>query len=296
LASNPVVFYPMNTSYAAPGVYCDGRQCQMGTTCTALNTLACGFGPACSGNGGMAFGDPCRVDATLMGATRPTSVAGLISTCNTDKATSFSGAADEEVVMPDNLMINTAPAGYTTRTIELWFQVPAAGAGAGARSIYAEGNQDHSGLNLYVEEDTAGVHLWAYAWDRANSDSEFGTTLVAPDPIGCSITKDQPYYAAMVFDAPSRVFRTYISGASGVSVCGENTDLPVGVLLKHHEDGGGGKPTLGGIEVSSRTNGLDSGNVTGSAHNFQGIIDEAAIYNRALPLTELQAHYSLAQR
>jgi len=278
LASHPVSYWTLGNV----GGVCPGRQPG------ELDGMkrSCGLGPACGQAGWLEFGDSCLVDGKVSGT--PTSATGLVPSKTSDGAIKFSGAANEEVVIPDSAYINTNSSGCPTRTVELWFQTESPG--ELNRTIYAEGNEQHSGLNMYVQEDDdTNIRLYMYAWDRGNEDNEFGTALIEPDPISCKIEKDTPYYVAMEFNSPAHTFIGWIGSGATVSLCGSFTDLPVGVTLKHHGHGGG-NPTIGGIEVSSRSTGTVS--MVGTSHNFQGVIDEVAIYNRPLPKAELDAHYA----
>jgi len=253
-----------------------------------------GKGRACGQPNGLKFGDPCQVDGQILGA--PKLKSGLVPSNRASKAMEFSGADNEEVLIPDNELINVDALGYTARTVELWFQ--SGSPGTINRTIYCEGNEAHSGLNMYVKEDDEGkLRLYMFAWDRGNHDSEFGTTLINPDPISCPIKKDTPYYVAMEFNAPegkAASFTGYIkapnSGAE-LALCGQLTDIPVDVRLRHHGHGGG-NAIIGGIHTTSRASGTVQ--MLGTSHNFKGSVNDVALYNRALPKEELLKHYNAA--
>lgn len=253
-----------------------------------------GKGRACGQANGLKFGDPCLVDGHIIGA--PKLKIGLVPSNRANKAMEFSGSDNEEVRIPDHELINVDALGYTARTVELWFQ--SRSPGTINRTIYCEGNEAHSGLNMYVKEDDDGkLRLYMFAWDRGNHDSEFGTTLINPDPISCPIKKDTPYYVAMEFNAPPNKagsFTGYVkapnSGAE-LELCGQLTDIPVNVRLRHHGHGGG-NAIIGGIHTSSRASGIVQ--MLGKTHNFKGRVNDVALYNRALPKEELLRHYNAA--
>lgn len=248
-----------------------------------------GKGKACGQPNWDKFGDPCTVDGYVMGG--PAESDGLLPTNSVAKALHFSGADNEEVKLPDHPMINTDGRGYTTRTVELWFKSEAPG--DISRVLYCEGNSVHSGMSMYVKDAGGKLKLAFYAWDRGNHENEFGTSLVNTQPIGCDIQADKAYYVAMEFDAPNEKFSAWIGGSgdsSDLTLCGQMDNIPVNVMLHHHGHGGG-NAVIGGIHTSSREDGSDGGKMVGQSHNFKGVIEDVAMYNRAVPLDELQKHY-----
>jgi len=220
----------------------------------------------------------------------------------------FSGAVNEEVVVPDHADVNSNSQGYTQKTVELWFNALAEeDSNEHNRTMVCLGNGAESGLNVFVSESAAGqLELRMFVWDRDNHDSEYGTALVNPEPISCAITKGTTYYAALVFNgkgdngadteaAPARTVTGYIGQGGTLTKCGEITDLPIGIRLKHVNDG---EMVIGGIATSTRTSGTDlvehnSVDDSQNVHNFKGAIDDVAVYNRPLKMTELEEHFSV---
>lgn len=248
-------------------------------------------GPACGQDGGVAFGDMCSVAGRILG-TPTLGAESLIPSNSNNKAIKFDGRADQEIVIPDSAFINTNDTGYDARTVELWFK--AGDLGGINRTIYEEGNAPHSGINIYAREAVAGsVELYMYSWDRGNGEIEYGTPLINPFPIKCTVEKNQPYYAAFVFSGGDLKVSGYIKGPSSASVelCGEMSGLPQLVRLRHHGHGGG-NAIIGGVQGTARATGMTV--MDGTSHNFIGTIDEVAVYNRALPQTELQSHVAAA--
>jgi len=262
----------------------------------STNQRTSGKGRACGIPHGLDFGDPCHVDGEIKGS--PELRSGLLPSNNENQAMTFSGLDNEEVVIPDSSFINTNESGYRERTVELWFQThapdnPLDNSGSHInRTVYCEGNEAHSGLSMYVQEDDLGkVWLNMFAWDRGNHDEEFGTALVNPDPIRCVIEKDTTYYTVMQFNGNNHSFTGWIGRPdSGVQLCGQLTDIPMNVRLRHHGHGGG-NAVIGGIHTSSRASGIVQ--MLADAHNFKGVVDEVAIYNRVLPETEMHDHFNL---
>lgn len=272
MSSHPIGYWSM----------ADARIDQEGDVTTVRTSAQ---GRACGVPGGLAAGDPCLVDGEVQGS--PALRNGLLPSNGVNKAMNFSGADNEEVVIPDSHWINTDATGYRERTVELWFETDTPG--DVNRTLYCEGNEQHSGLSMYVHEDNSlNVWLNMFAWDRGNHDAEFGTTLVNPDPIRCAIQKETPYYVVMEFNGKNHSFTGYIGRPQGgVELCGR-IDIPLNVRLRHHGHGGG-NAVIGGINVSSRASGHVE--MLADSHNFKGSVDEVAIYNRALNYSEILAHW-----
>jgi len=249
-----------------------------------------GQGKACGQSGGLEFGDPCIVNGRIVGS--PVLKSGLVPSNTVNKAMEFSGKDNELVVIPDDQLINTNQLGYNERTVELWFETKEPG--SESRVIFTQGNQQHSGISLYVYQDAKGdISLNMFTWDRGNHENEFGTKLVTPHPISCPISKDTAYYVVMQFNAPTRSFTGWIKAPnSGLHMheCGKIT-LPVNAHLTHTGHMGG-NAVIGGIRTTSRATGTEQ--MDGKEHNFKGVVDEVAIYNRILPMDELLRHYSAA--
>jgi len=243
-------------------------------------------GPACGQDGGVSFGDPCAIAGNILG-TPALGANSLIPSNTNDKAISFDGSSNQEVVIPDSAFLNTNDEGYLARTVELWFE--AGDLGGINRTVYEEGNAPHAGLSIYASDSGTTTELFMYAWDRGNNEVDFGTSLINPDPIRCAIQKDTPYYVALVFSNADLAVTGYIKRPTSnkVELCGKMTGLPKSVKLRHHGHGGG-NAIIGGVQGTARATGTTQ--MDGNSHNFVGTIDEVAVYNRALPESELQAH------
>lgn len=248
-------------------------------------------GPACGQDGGIEFGDPCLVDGAIIGNPK-LGVTSLISSSTDNLAIEFDGSS--HIVIPDSPYINANDTGYPERTVELWFS--AGDLGATNRSIFEEGNAPHSGISIFAQTLGAqGAELSMYLWDRGNGEVDFGNALINPDPIRCQFELNKPVYAALVFSGADMSVTGYIKRPNeDVTICGKMSDLPTGALLRHHGHGGG-NAIIGGIKGTSRTSGLTVIDDT-EQHDFVGSIDEVAIYNRALPQSELAQHVTAAGR
>lgn len=261
-----------------------------------VGAKASGQGPACGQPGGLEFGDPCFVAGDIHGSPQ-LGQPGLISN-NADKAITFDGTADQEIVIPDNEYININASGYLARTVELWFKMGDHPVNMN-RTIFEEGTAGHSGVNIYVGTDSANAsELFMYAWDRGNDATDrvdFGDRLIVPKPLRCPIQKGKAYYAAFVFDSANNEMSGWIKHPdnSNVEPCGAKLQLPFNSVIGHHGHGAG-NAIIGGVQGDTRWDGI-TGTTSAASHNFVGTIDEVAIYNRALPQSEMQVHTTTAE-
>jgi len=283
LEDHPVAYWSMSDLVGNKAVAHDGD------TGTTWRLTACGGNAA-----GTDFGDACEVDADIASAVAMGS-AGLIPTNTADKAMTFDGTAASQVLIPENEFINLRTLGYTARTVELWFKAgDLTAGGSNSRTVYEEGSAAHTGVNIYVKDGGAGAtdSLYMYAWDRGNSDVEFGTALINPTPLTCTFPKGSANYVAFVYSAADNKYSGYIGSAGdAVKLCGEVTLLPNGSKLRHHGHSVG-NAVIGGVQVDTRTDAATK--VEAVANNFVGTIDEVAIYNTALTLAQLKLHRAAA--
>jgi len=277
-----------------------------------------GEGEACGQPNGLLFGDPCDVDGELLGDTKPTvEHVGLKPIdASTEKGLKFTGAHNQAIKIPEHELINLKSDGYTERTVELWFK--AEDPGATDRFIYAEGSEDFSGLSMYVN-DNGGIKLNMFVWDHENDENEFGTPFIMSQPISCPIVYGVSYYVAMQFDSAAHTFSGHIgsprdpasNSTSALTKCGAMEDMPSDVRLQHHGNSNG-NAVIGGLYESARVNGgtlheddtyaggtrtlqVGGGEENADTHNFKGSIGDVAIYNKALTMAELEAHFEAAQ-
>jgi len=292
LEDQPVAYWSLSDAVGLKAAAHDGE------TGTATRLSACG------GNaGGTDFGDACEVDGDIGSSGGISSVMlgsdGLIATNTADKAMTFDGTATSQVLIPENEFINLRTAGYTARTVELWFKAGVLGGSSNNLTIYEEGSAAHTGINIFVRDGGAAAtthSLFMYAWDRGNSDVEFGTALINPTPLTCTFPKGVANYIAFVFSAADNKYSGYIgsAGDTEVKLCGEVTHLPNLSKLRHHGHGNS-NAVIGGVQEDTRTAAADAAKVlAGAANNFVGTIDEVAIYNTALSLAQLNVHRNAA--
>ena len=187
------------------------------------------------------------------------------------------------VNIADNALTNSGGP-YTEKTIELWFS--ADNVEPDSQQIIFEQGGSTRGISIYVYEGevVAGVH------NSANDDGALST----PWPAGtgaerglafvkAEIEADTPYHLALVMDGDEDGFEGTVTGYLN----GESMGVVEGIgrLFSHTDDThiGGGMQTLfedGGV-------GTD---VDLELRYFEGIIDDVALYNRALSAGRIGVH------
>lgn len=191
--------------------------------------------------------------------------------------------AGGRVNIADNALTNSGGP-YTEKTIELWFS--ADNVEPDSQQIIFEQGGSTRGISIYVfdGEVVAGVH------NSANDDAALST----PWPAGtgaerglalvkAEIEADTPYHLALVMDGDEDGFEGTVTGYLN----GESMGVVDGIgrLFGHTDDThiGGGMQTLfedGGV-------GTD---VDLELRFFEGIIDDVALYNRALSAGRIGVH------
>ena len=185
------------------------------------------------------------------------------------------------VNIADNALTN-AGGPYTEKTVELWFS--ADNVEPDAQQIIFEQGGSTRGITIYVfdGEVVAGVH---------NSGADNGG-ISTPWPGGTgaerelalvksSIQANTPYHLALVYDGDDDGFEGTVTGY----LDGEQIGIVegIGTLFAHTDDThiGGGMQTLfgdGGVGAEREL------------HYFQGVIDDVALYNRALSAGRIGVH------
>lgn len=214
-------------------------------------------------------------------------------------------ATPEEVTLADSTLINTKSAGYSKRTIEFWFRADDLGTPAELenQTIFEEGGGTR-GISIFVgREDAQHARIYAFMYNR--KEKKFGTSTVDPVGISCPISEASSYYFAFVFDATNEdgggnadpMYRAYIApfNESDIDDCGSVVHIGEEAgkseswksEVKFHKHGG--DISIGGVDGSTRHSASEK--VT-SASRFIGVIDEFAIYNKAVSRERLLAHFT----
>ncbi|MGB0370178.1 MAG: LamG-like jellyroll fold domain-containing protein [Opitutales bacterium] len=170
----------------------------------------------------------------------------------------------ERVNILDDLSLNTGES-YPLRTISLWFKLDAIG---GPQTIYEEGGGT-SGIHIYLIDDT----LYAGAYD-----SNLGWEGTWKEYSG--VSAGEWHHVALVLDAdisPDVLVEDQLFAYfNGIEIDPEDTAARA--LGEHGNDS-----ALGGVAGSTR---IHDGSARGS---MVGLIDEFALWNRALSHREIAA-------
>ena len=191
--------------------------------------------------------------------------------------------AGGRVNIADNSLTNSGGP-YHEKTVELWFS--ADNANPDSQQIIFEQGGSTRGISIYVFENevVAGIH------NSANDDGNVSTPW--PGGTGAErelafvkapIESNTPYHLALVYDGDEDGFEGTVTGYLN----GESMGVVEGIgrLFAHTDDThiGGGMQTLfedGGV-------GTD---VDLELRFFEGVIDDVALYNRALPGGRIGVH------
>ncbi len=205
--------------------------------------------------------DSIADDGTLNGAT-------FVSDGISGSAVAFDGSNDR-IDVANSTELNTYTGTKTAYTISLAFKVDPANALTGTQVLYEQGGIGN-GFNIYIR----GGNLYVGAWSDGNgwSNGAFISTSLAGLEGGW-------HSVSLVLDATSataseRTLTGYLDGIDFGTKTGAKAVSP-------HS----GAIAFGGMSQDTQ---IDTGDLTGNGHYFQGEIDEARIYNRALSDTEVR--------
>lgn len=209
--------------------------------------------------------------------------------------------------------INRNLSGYQERSIEMWFQVRALsghwGPWANNLTLYEEGSNE-TGIHIFTGccNSDGQATLYMFMYNRVQNGSEsYGTADVDPEPITCNFAKDESHYAVFVFDGDNvsadgnhtPTYSAYLGwpgGSEGVKHCGarligdaagRNNSWRANIKLPYHE----GVAAVGGIDGDARFSATSDCAVNCEVHDFDGVIDELAIYNTALTVAQMEHHF-----
>ncbi|QDU89457.1 hypothetical protein Pla175_28470 [Pirellulimonas nuda] len=166
---------------------------------------------------------------------------------------------------------------FTQKTIELWFQAESL---SGRQVLYEQGGSIR-GLSIYLD----GTDLYVAGWNQANDDGGGGAApWGAPNPVFIpvygGVTTGAVYHVVLVMRGDdsdlSGVLIGYLNGASFGQRSG------VGRLWNHNP------AVIAGAAADTR---FHDGNTNSNAREFDGRVDEVALYNRALTQAEVLAHF-----
>ncbi|MFC1805784.1 LamG-like jellyroll fold domain-containing protein, partial [Planctomycetota bacterium] len=207
------------------------------------------------------------LDATGAYVNTPNPQATGLLPGHTNPATSLDGSGDQDYIsLPSHTAINTAAAGYTNKTIELWFDADdASGFGTGSRQVLYEQGGSGNGLNVYTE----GRRVYAGAWDST-------TRKWVSTGIGSGMT----HHLALTYDNGQLI--GYLDGQIFDTATGA-ANIPTHT----------GKNAIGAVSNDTYYQSGTGASTTNVSH-FAGTIDEVALYNTTLSQADVRAHLAAA--
>ncbi|HEX9856389.1 MAG TPA: LamG-like jellyroll fold domain-containing protein [Acidimicrobiia bacterium] len=172
------------------------------------------------------------------------------------------------ISVPDSQDLNKAP--VTRYTVEAWIRV--ADASDGRQVVYEQGGK-RRGLALYIRQGK----VWAGAWDVTDNG---GDTPWGPVFIKKKITSGQVHHVVMVYDRGDDELRLFVDGVKVREGSG------IGRLHPHSANIGVGAM----IDETRFDNGVASGE---KGKYFDGVIDEVAVYRKALRKASIVDHFQV---
>ncbi len=191
--------------------------------------------------------------------------AGLVA--GPDTAARFDGVNDR-VAIPNTNLINLGPP-RATHSVELWFEAT----DVTRRQVLFEQGGVTRGLSMYLD----GGRFYGGAWNTANDPSTDTPWVSGPAFVSAPVTVGARHHAVVVLDQPSGALVVYLDGVEVGRVSG------VGLLYAHGSDG-----SIGSAFNAVR---FHTGAVNGNGFFFGGVIDEVAIYRRALDAATVATHH-----
>lgn len=188
---------------------------------------------------------------------------GALTFSLNNASTSFDGTS-ARVDIPNDILVNTDPAGYPARTVELTFE---ANNLSGRQVLFEEGGTGNA-IALYLDNDRV--------YFAARDAGDFG-----PFDISAQVQANTVYQASFVFDSASSTFTGYLDG----EVVGTGTVT-------------NDFPAHGGAVAIGRNSGgtfFHDGANGGNGEYFDGRISDFALYNSVLSQSDLQKRYAATQ-
>lgn len=170
---------------------------------------------------------------------------------------------------------------FTDKSVELWFQPNSV---SGRQVLYEQGGGTR-GLVIYLEDQD----LYVCGWNRANDDGgSAAAPWGSPTPIYVSlsgaVTTNATYHVVLVMQGDTSGTTGTITGyLNGVSF-GEQSGI--GRLWNHNP------AVIGNANSGIR---FHDNNTSTNNRDFDGLIDEVALYNAALSAERVLVHYQAGQ-
>ncbi len=185
-------------------------------------------------------------------------------TFSLDNASASFDGSSGRVAIPNSNLVNTDPAGYPARTVELTFEASTL---SGRQVLFEEGGTGNA-IAVYLDDDRI--------YFAARDSGDFG-----PFDISAQVQANTVYQASFVFDSASSTFTGYLNG----EVVG------TGAVTKPMNSHGGAVAlgrNAGGTYFHDGSNG-------GNGEYFDGKISDFALYNSVLSQSDLQDRYAATQ-
>ncbi|KEQ17775.1 tandem-95 repeat protein [Endozoicomonas numazuensis] len=204
--------------------------------------------------------------------------AAFVSAGLNGNAVQFDGAS-AIVDITDSTELNTYSGSKTERTINFSFKIDTDNDLSGRQVLYEEGGGS-KGYNIYIDEGTLYVGAWSNTngWDN-------GTFLTQDIS---AISSDDWQQVSLVLDADNSSLKAYLNGdefgsghAEAMGFHGD--EAAFGSVSLHYTEG-----SEEALRGSARFHDGDV-NIPDNHFGFDGLIDEARIYDRALNNQELKA-------
>lgn len=166
---------------------------------------------------------------------------------------------------------------FVEKTIELWFRPNTL---TGRQVLYEQGGGTR-GLNIYLD----GADLYVAGWNRANDDGGGGAAPWASSTpvfvsLASGITTGTDYHVVLVMDGNSTATSGTITGYLNGNSFGQQTG--VGMLWNHNA------AVIGNALSGTR---FHDNSTSTSNSDFDGNIDEVALYNTALTASQVLLHF-----
>lgn len=131
--------------------------------------------------------------------------------------------------------------------------------------LYEEGGTVN-GLNIYLDGSTLYGTAWTSTWSN-------------PLVVSTTVAAGTRYHVGLTLDAVgNRELELFLDGAS----IGTSTKTDSNQWNAHSDDG-----AIGGLNGGTK---FHDGNASGGGYNFDGAIDEVALYNSVLPADRIANH------
>lgn len=222
-------------------------------------------------------------------------VPGLVPNQGDDTAIRLTASQTNRILVPNGADINITAGPWAKKTFSLWFRadsLPRGGATPQAPVLWEQGGDSRGlGLYLYGTQDVANPSEALLVWNVYNNaaDGVTGGWGVALTNITNAVFVTAPvqtnttYHVVAVYDGDTAgtngVIRLYVNGELAGTVGG------AGQLFNHTADVQIGRGAF------VRHDGLTAGN----RDYFDGVLDEFAVYNKALTTERVSQLYQIGQ-